>query len=271
MASEASRVIVTTGPRRTRAVHHRDFPEIRAEGETPRSRPRTWRTSSPAALDTRPDQLAPRDDRAGDRRRPGVRRARSCVTGPSRPDDRSGPRRRDAHDATLDDADAVRRSWCRDLGPARRHDDRHGVDDRLGHLHHVGRVGPAGRRPRLAAGGLGPGRPDDGHRGASRSAELAAMMPRAGRPVRLPPRGLRADVRLPVRLVDVPGRPDRDDRGGRGRLRQVPGRVPARRSRPTSTSSPPLVLGHYALSLSTQQLVAVALIVAPDGRPTRGA
>jgi hypothetical protein len=36
MASEASRVIVATGATaNTTSVHHRDFPEIRAEGETP--------------------------------------------------------------------------------------------------------------------------------------------------------------------------------------------------------------------------------------------
>jgi hypothetical protein len=36
MATDLTRVIVTTGatPNATR-VHHRDFPEIRAEGETP--------------------------------------------------------------------------------------------------------------------------------------------------------------------------------------------------------------------------------------------
>ena len=38
MESEASRVIVTTGLSvNTMQVHHRDFPEIRAEGETPRA------------------------------------------------------------------------------------------------------------------------------------------------------------------------------------------------------------------------------------------
>jgi hypothetical protein len=37
MASEASRVIVATGATaNTMSVHHRDFPEIRAEGETPK-------------------------------------------------------------------------------------------------------------------------------------------------------------------------------------------------------------------------------------------
>ena len=45
------------------------------------------------------------------------------------------------------------------------------------------------------------------------------------RPVRLPPRGLQPAVRLPVRLGDVPGRPDRHDRGGGRRVRQVPRRL----------------------------------------------
>ena len=36
MATDQSRVIVTTGATaHTTSVHHRDFPEIRAEGETP--------------------------------------------------------------------------------------------------------------------------------------------------------------------------------------------------------------------------------------------
>jgi hypothetical protein len=37
MASEQSRVIVATGATaNTTSVHHRDFPEIRAEGENPK-------------------------------------------------------------------------------------------------------------------------------------------------------------------------------------------------------------------------------------------
>ena len=56
--------------------------------------------------------------------------------------------------------------------------------------------------------------------GALSYGELAAAMPRAGgRAVRLPARGARSIVRLPLRLDDVPGDPNRHDSCGRGGLR----------------------------------------------------
>ena len=107
--------------------------------------------------------------------------------------------------------------------------------------------------------------------GALCCAELAAMMPRAGGQYVFLREAYGRLVRLPVRLVAVPRRPDRDDRGGRGRLRPVPRRLHRPRSRPTVTSiAPGRRSGGYAVSLSTQQLVAVALIVVLTATNMRG-
>ena len=67
----------------------------------------------------------------------------------------------------------------RELGTHRRHDDRHGRDDRLGDLHHLGRIGAAGGHPgwllaAWAVSGLMT------ILAAVSAAEIAAMMPRAG-------------------------------------------------------------------------------------------
>ena len=185
MDTEQSRVIVTIGgTASTACVHHRDFPEIRAEGESPKEAASHLVNQLTRALDSRPDRLAARPRQRGDRRRRGVHRRRS-------PD----PRRASSTDAshrpgavaampppmtaeTTIAADGTDGPGAR-AGHDRRHDDRHGVDDRLGHLHHLGRVGAAGRRTRLAAGGLGPAGLMT-ITGASAAAELAAMMPRAG-------------------------------------------------------------------------------------------
>ena len=89
------------------------------------------------------------------------------------------------------------------------------------------------------------------------------------RAVCLPPRGVRPAVRLPVRLVDVPGRPDGTIAAVAVAFAKFLGRLlPGDRRRRLPRRADPS-LGGYAISLSTQQLVAVALIVGPDGRPTR--
>ncbi len=90
------------------------------------------------------------------------------------------------------------------------------------------------------------------------------------RPVCVPARSLQPDVRLPVRLGHVPGRSNRHDRGrvawrspsSSGCSCRRLGRQLSRRSR--------FELGGFAVSLSTQQLVAVALIVFLTLVNTRG-
>jgi hypothetical protein len=53
MVTDASRVIVATGATANHAqVHHRDFPEIRAEGETPEVAARNLANHLTKALDT---------------------------------------------------------------------------------------------------------------------------------------------------------------------------------------------------------------------------
>jgi len=53
MSIESSRVIVTTGATASTAqVHHRDFPEIRAEGESPAMAARNLENHLTRALDT---------------------------------------------------------------------------------------------------------------------------------------------------------------------------------------------------------------------------
>lgn len=53
MATDPSRVIVTTGATtNTARVHHRDFPEIRAEGESPTVAARNLSNHLTRALDT---------------------------------------------------------------------------------------------------------------------------------------------------------------------------------------------------------------------------
>ena len=96
------------------------------------------------------------------------------------------------------------------------------------------------------------------------------MMPARGRAVRLPARGVRAGGRLPLRLGALPGRPDRDDRRGRRRLRQVPGRARPLGLGGRTTWSSRWSSAGYALSLSTQQLVAVAMILLLTATNTRG-
>ena len=97
---------------------------------------------------------------------------------------------------------------------------RDGLDDRLRHLHRGG-------RHRAAGGFAGPDDDDVGRHGADhhdRGAQLRRTgggYAAGGRAVRLPARSLRSAGRVPVRLDDVPGDPDRHDRGGGGGLRQV--------------------------------------------------
>ena len=55
-----------------------------------------------------------------------------------------------------------------------------GLDDRLGHLHRLGRHGPAARQPRMAAGGVARLRGPSRITAALSYGELAAMMPKAG-------------------------------------------------------------------------------------------
>ncbi len=53
MKTESNRVIVAQSANSSSfVVHHRDFPEIRAEGAAPRKPRRTWSTSWHCALDS---------------------------------------------------------------------------------------------------------------------------------------------------------------------------------------------------------------------------
>jgi hypothetical protein len=53
MATEQDRVIVTTGSTaQATLIHHRDFPEIRAEGETPAAAANNQATHLTRALDS---------------------------------------------------------------------------------------------------------------------------------------------------------------------------------------------------------------------------
>ena len=76
------------------------------------------------------------------------------------------PFEREHHSATRGDRGKVR-SRAR---PARFDDDRRRLDDRLGHLHRLGRDRAPGRLARLAAGGLGGHRPADRDRPRSPTA-----------------------------------------------------------------------------------------------------
>ncbi len=98
--------------------------------------------------------------------------------------------------------------------------DRCRFDDRLGHLHRLGRYRAPRGLARRAARGMDRRRPDDDRRRASlwrTGGDDAAC----GRPVRLPARGLRRDAGVPVRLDPAAGDPDRHYRGGRRRLRAL--------------------------------------------------
>ena len=114
--------------------------------------------------------------------------------------------------------------------PVRRHDGRRRLDDRLRHLHRVGGDGPARRQPRLAARRLAAHRRPD--RGGGPVLRRTGRADAAGRrPVCLPPRGVFAAVRLPLRLDAVPRHPDRHHRRRRRGLRQVRRRALAGRRR----------------------------------------
>ena len=111
--------------------------------------------------------------------------------------------------------------------PVRLDDGRRRLDDRVGHLHRLGRHGADHRQPRLAARRRG------SLTGAAHR-RRRALLRRAGRDdaargrtVRLPARGVLAAVGIPLRLDAVPGHPDRHDRRGLRRLRPL-----LRRARP---------------------------------------
>ncbi len=74
--------------------------------------------------------------------------------------------------------------------PARRHDDRHRVDDRLGHLHHFGGIGATRRRARLVVDGVGAGRIAHDHR-RTLLRGAGGDDAEGGRPICLPARSLR--------------------------------------------------------------------------------
>ena len=100
--------------------------------------------------------------------------------------------------------------------------------------------------------------------------ELAAMMPQCRRAIRLSARSAGAAVGISVRLDAVPGDPDGHDCGGRRGFRQVP-----RHFFPSIAASNwtwhiwkvppipvgPMVLGNMDVGLSTQNLVAIVIIV----------
>ena len=94
------------------------------------------------------------------------------------------------------------------------------LHDRIRHLHRLGGHGENDRQRRLAPGGLdAQRRPDDRRRAVVRRAGRDDAAGR--RAVRLPARGLLADLGIPLRLDAVPGDSNGDDRGGRRRLRPL--------------------------------------------------
>ncbi len=84
MATAETRVIVTTGSAgqaNQAQVHHRDFPEIRAEGENPQAAAGQLVNHLTRALDSALTPWRRDDDREGDRRRPGIPEAAPCLNG----------------------------------------------------------------------------------------------------------------------------------------------------------------------------------------------
>ena len=83
--------------------------------------------------------------------------------------------------------------------------------------------------------------------GALSYGELAAMMPKRRRPVRLSARIARPALRISLRMDALPRHPDRDHRRGRRRLRKVPWRLLSLRQRQ------PLALAHRACAGNTHR------------------
>ena len=110
--------------------------------------------------------------------------------------------------------------------------------------------------------------------GALCCAELAAMMPRAGGQYVFLREAYGRLFGFLFGWAHVPRRPDRHDRRGRGRLRQVPRRLRPPRSRPTTTSiGTPISLLRDALRASASRRSsssAIVLIVGPDGHEHAG-
>ena len=108
-------------------------------------------------------------------------------------------------------------------GPDQRHHAGHGVDDRLRHLHRVGRNRPRSGFPGVADRRLGGGWIHD-HRGRAQLRRVGRHDAAGRRPIRLSARGAGAVVGISLRLDFIPGDSDRNHRRrGRG-LRQVSGR-----------------------------------------------
>ena len=80
MGTDRNRVVVASGVCDCHTIHsthahHRDFPEIKAEGESPADAAARLINQLASVLDTASDRLAPRGRRGGYCRRQGVCRA----------------------------------------------------------------------------------------------------------------------------------------------------------------------------------------------------
>ena len=113
------------------------------------------------------------------------------------------------------------RSW-----PAGLHHDCRRLDDRVGHFHRFGGYFAAGRFSRLAPARVALHRRAHPHR-RSELRRAGRHDAASGRTIRLSARSLQPALGFSLRLDAVPGDPDRNDRGGRGRLRPVSGRPAA--------------------------------------------
>ena len=154
MTTDLSKVVVTTGATADAVqVHHRDFPEIRAEGETPKVAAEQLVNHLTRALDTALTNWRRDTINAGDRRRAGLRRDRRRPD-PIRPDPihihPTGTRGTHGRGRGRDSEAGAR------AGAGRRDDDRHGLDDRLGHLHHLRRDAPGWSARRACCWPSGP-------------------------------------------------------------------------------------------------------------------
>ena len=91
--------------------------------------------------------------------------------------------------------------------------------------------------------------------------ELASMMPRAGGMYVYLREAYSPLLGFPIRLDSVHGDSDRNNRGGRGGLRPLPGGACGRGISESNYLIAPVQIGsHYALSLSTAQLTGMLVI-----------
>ena len=143
---------------------------------------------------------------------------------PSSPDFCRNPRRPNLCDNGWKNGNSSAKRSSQRPRPDGLHHPGDGVDDRLRRLHRRRRHLAPGPIARAHDHDVGRDRDSHPHRGPelwrTGSGHAAGR-----RPVRIPPGGLRADVRISLRLDAVHGDPDGHHRGGGGGLRQVYRRV----------------------------------------------